>query len=209
MKQKQEWMWEKIVLASHNQHKLREFQSLFEREFALEVTGLDETDNIPEIVEDGETFEANALKKAKTVGEILKVPTIADDSGLAVEALGGAPGIYSARYAGEHGNDVANNQKLLQEMEHIPLGERRAQFVCVLVLFLPDAEAIIVRGECPGHITFHPRGTNGFGYDPIFELEGRGVTMAELSPEEKDQVSHRARAMQALAHNVRQRFSFN
>lgn len=208
MKPKHEWKWGKIVLASRNQHKLQEFQSLFAREFALEVHGLNDADSIPDIVEDGETFEANALKKAKTVGDILNIPVIADDSGLAVDALDGAPGIYSARYAGKHGDDAANNQKLLQQMADVPLGERGAQFICALALYLPDKEPVIVRGECLGQITFHPRGTNGFGYDPLFELEGRTVTMAELSPEEKDRVSHRARAIHALAEALKQRFSF-
>lgn len=208
MKPKQKWEWEKLVLASRNKHKLQEFRSLFKREFGLEVGGLDDYGDIPEVVEDGETFEANAIKKASAVANALHLPVVADDSGLAVEALDGAPGIYSARYAGEHGNDAANNRKLLKEMDSVPADKRAAKFICVLALFLPEQEPIVVRGECPGRIAFSPRGTGGFGYDPLFELEGRRETMAELAPEEKDRVSHRARAMQALADRLREQFTF-
>lgn len=208
MVSKQKWTWDKIVLASRNEHKLREFQALFKRNFGIDVRGLNDVDGVGNIVEDGKTFEENAVKKAKSVANILNIPVVADDSGLTVDALGGAPGVYSARYAGEHGDDAANNRKLLHEMERVVAEERTATFVCALALILPDGEEIVVRGECPGRIAFRPRGTNGFGYDPLFELEGRSVTMAELSPQEKDQISHRAKAMQLLADELRRRFAF-
>lgn len=208
MDQKQQWKWEKIVLASHNSHKLSEFRSLFKQQFGLEVSGLDSYGNFPEVVEDGETFEANAIKKARAVADVVKLPVIADDSGLAVDALDGAPGIYSARYAGVHGDDEANNRKLLTELRDVPVEKRGATFVCVLAMYLPDQDPIIVRGECPGRIVFAPRGTHGFGYDPIFELQDCSVTMAELSPEDKGRVSHRARAMQALAERLQIQFLF-
>lgn len=204
-----DWKWSKIILASRNRHKLQEFRSLFEQELGVEVDGLEVFDNIPEVVEDGETFEANALKKAKTVTDVLNVPVIADDSGLEVEALRGAPGIYSSRFAGEDADDTANNDKLLEEMKDIPEGKRGARFVCALALFLPDEEPIVVRGVCPGRITYAPRGEFGFGYDPLFQLEGREVTMAELTPEEKDRISHRARAMQLLIAQLKQQFFFD
>lgn len=208
MEQKQQWTWEKIVLASHNSHKLREFRSLLEREFGLKVSGLDSFSITPDVVEDGETFEANAIKKAKAVANAVKLPVIADDSGLAVDALGGAPGIYSARYAGEHGNDAANNRKLLDELRSVPLEKRGAKFVCALALILPDHAPIVVHGECLGSIAFSPRGTHGFGYDPLFVLKNYEVTMAQLPPEAKDKVSHRAKAIEALAEQLRTRFFF-
>lgn len=204
-----EWKWPKILLASRNRHKLQEFRSLFERKLGIAVDGLEVYDNIPEIIEDGRTFEANALKKANTVSDVLNVPVVADDSGLEVEALDGAPGIYSARFAGEYADDAANNDKLLQEMKDIPEERRGARFVCALALSLPDEEPLVVRGVCPGRITHTPRGEFGFGYDPLFELEERAVTMAELTPEEKDRISHRARAMQLLIAQLKQRFHFD
>lgn len=209
MNKKQQWRWEKVVLASRNSHKLREFHSLLQQQFGLAVSGLDQFSAIPDVLEDGDTFEANAIKKATVVANVIKLPVIADDSGLVVEALQGAPGIYSARYAGKHGDDEANNRKLLAEMKGVPPHQRDAKFVCALAMFIPDGDHIVVRGECAGRIAFEPRGTHGFGYDPLFLLPGGNVTMAELSPQEKDQVSHRAKAMQALAEQMRRRFTFN
>lgn len=207
MGEKQRWKWEKIVLASRNKHKIKELSTLFEREFALPVSGIDGYD-FPDVVEDGETFEANAIKKAKAVAKTVKLPVVADDSGLVVEALDGAPGVHSARYAGEHGNDAANNQKLLEQLRGVPEENRGAAFICVLAMVVPGKDPIVVRGECQGQIVFHPRGTNGFGYDPLFALKNNTVTMAELSPEEKDKVSHRGRALQALIRHLKRHFRF-
>lgn len=207
--QKRQWKWEKVVLASHNSHKIREFHSLLQQQFGLQVSGIDQFSGIPTVVEDGDTFEANAIKKAAAVADVVELPVIADDSGLVVDALKGAPGIYSARYAGTHGDDEANNRKLLAEMKGVPHQERDAKFVCALAMLVPDGDRIVVRGECAGHIACEPRGTHGFGYDPLFVLSGSQVTMAELSPQEKDRVSHRAKAMQAMAEQMRLRFTFH
>ena len=153
---------------------------------------------MPEVVEDGDTFEANAMKKAEVTSRILNCPVVADDSGLVVDALDGAPGVYSARYAGPEANDAANNRKLLQALKDVPVEKRGAMFVCVMALAVPGAETRTVRGTCSGWITQQPRGENGFGYDPLFYLPERGCTMGELSPSEKNRISHRAQATQLL-----------
>jgi len=150
---------------------------------------------VPDIPEDGATFLANARIKARAVCEITGLPALADDSGLAVEALDGAPGVSSARYAGKQGDYRANNEKLLKEMAGVPDGERQAAFVCFMVLALPGGAEYDVRGQCEGEITREYRGTGGFGFDPLFFVPAEGKTMAELPMGRKNEISHRGQAL--------------
>lgn len=153
---------------------------------------------LPPVVEDGQTFRENAVKKALTVAEILKEWTLADDSGLEVDALGGAPGVYSARFAGEPGDDRKNNEKLLRLLAGVPSEQRTARFRCVLALASPEGEVWTTERTCEGLIGLAPRGDQGFGYDPLFYLPELGVTMAELPEEKKNEISHRGKAMRDL-----------
>jgi XTP/dITP diphosphohydrolase len=161
------------------------------------VRGLRDLSDPPELVEDGETFEANALIKARELRDVLEDWTLADDSGLAVDALDGAPGIYSARFAGTHGDDEANNRLLLEQLEGRQ--DRGAAFVCVIALCSPGGEEWVVRGECRGDIGFSPSGETGFGYDPLFVPTGYDKTFAELGEAVKSRISHRAHALKLLA----------
>ncbi len=190
----------KILLASHNKNKIAELEALLKTVCAdAEVVSLSDVGFTDEIVEDGTTFEENALIKART-GARLGYITVADDSGLMVDALGGAPGVYSARYAGEDGNTEKNNAKLLAALQGIPQDKRTAHFVSVVACVFPDGrEDIVVRGECPGEILTSPRGKTGFGYDPLFWYAPFGKTYAEMTAEEKNSISHRGVAMQAFA----------
>ena len=189
-----------IVLASHNKNKIAELQSLMNTVSAdCEVISLSEIGFHEEIIEDGDTFEANALIKSRKGAELGYI-TVADDSGLMVDALGGAPGVYSARYAGEVCDNAANNEKLLKELSVFPSNERTARFVSVVTCSFPDGrEDIVVRGECPGMIISEYRGSEGFGYDPLFLYEPMGKTFAEMTPKEKNSVSHRGMAMNKFA----------
>ncbi len=186
---------ETIIAASRNQHKITEIEAITKK-FGMNIISRDEA-GIPkfEIEEDGETFEENSFKKANEIMKVCGKITIADDSGLMVEYLGGAPGVYSARFAGEDGNDVKNNEKLLMLLEGVPYKERRAKFVSVITMVYPDGECLTARGECEGHIIDAP---TGFGYDPLFVPEGYQRTFAQLSAEEKNQISHRAKALVQL-----------
>ncbi len=187
----------KILLATKNRGKIEEFGRLFE-EFGHEVVSLLDLGEIPSVEEDGATFEENAIKKAKGYAEATGMAALADDSGLEVDALGGAPGVYSARYAGPSATDADNNRKLLKALEGVPEPERTARFRCVLALYLPDGRLITAHGTCEGLIALEPKGEGGFGYDPIFFVPSKGRTMAELSPEEKNAISHRGRAIERL-----------
>lgn len=194
-----------IVIASNNKHKIAEIRAILETVFgdALpEVKSLSEIGYDKEIVEDGTTFEENAAIKAKTIAALGYI-AIADDSGLCVDALDGAPGIYSARYAGEEHDDEANNEKLLRGLESVPDEKRTAKFVSVICLAYPDGRTVTARGECPGKILRTPRGTDGFGYDPLFFYEPAGQTFAELSGPQKNAISHRARSLAAFAEKMR------
>ena len=190
----------KILLASHNKNKIAELEALLKTVCAdAEVVSLSDVGFTDEIIEDGTTFEENALIKART-GARLGYITVADDSGLMVDALGGAPGVYSARYAGEDGNTEKNNAKLLAALQGVPQDKRTAHFVSVVACAFPDGrEDIAVRGECPGEILTSPRGKTGFGYDPLFWYAPFGKTYAEMTAEEKNSISHRGVAMQAFA----------
>jgi len=193
----------KIVLASRNRHKIKELQTLLgETIEGIEILSLNDVGLMDEIVEDGDTFEANALIKAKyasTSGYI----GIGDDSGLTVDALGGAPGVFSARYAGEHGDDEANNQLLLKNLNDVT--DRNAQFVCSIAVVFPNGESLTVNGVVEGKILREAHGNGGFGYDPLFWVEIFNKTLAEVTPEEKNSVSHRGKAVRALAEKLKER----
>ena len=158
-----------------------------------------------EIEEDGTTFEENSLKKARVIMEVSGKPALADDSGLTVDWLDGAPGVYSARFAGEDGNDDLNNAKLLELMKDVPEEQRGAAFVSVITLIFPDGETLVARGECRGRILFEKRGPNGFGYDPLFVPDGYEESFGELPAEEKNKISHRARALVELERQLKER----
>lgn len=186
-----------FVLASKNKHKAEEIRQILGEEF--EILTMDEA-GVGElaIVEDGSTFEENAAKKAETVMRECKRPTIADDSGLCVEALEGAPGVYTARYAGPYATDEDNIQKLLEALKDVPPMERGASFVCVIALAEPGADTRLFRGECNGKIAQEKKGESGFGYDPVFYVEQYGKTMAELEHPIKNAISHRGAALKKL-----------
>lgn len=156
---------------------------------------LSEVPGVPEVVEDGATFEENALKKARVIAYSTGIVTLADDSGLCVDALDGRPGVHSARFAGESATDEEKYSRLLEEMEAVPDLRRSARFVCALAFVAPDGEEMLFRGVCNGVITREPRGSSGFGYDPIFFFEEAGCTFAEMDQEAKNRVSHRGRAL--------------
>ncbi len=184
-----------IVLATRNRGKMREFKRLLTG-FPVEVKSLEDFGPIPPVVEDGETFEDNAVKKARHTARVLGLPAIADDSGLEVAALQGAPGVRSARYAGETAVDHENNVKLLDALKGVE--NRKARFVCVLAIAVPRGPALIYEGVCDGQIARKMTGNNGFGYDPIFYYPPLGRTFAELSGDEKNMVSHRGKALAEL-----------
>ena len=184
-----------LVLATKNRGKVSEFKDLF-RDFDLEVKSLNDFGPIPPVIEDGETFEDNAVKKAQFTAKVLGFPAIADDSGLTVKALGGEPGVFSARYAGEGATDEANNIKLLRAMKGIE--QREAAFICILAIAVPRGPALIYEGICEGLITEEISGNQGFGYDPLFYYPPLNKTFAEMSAAEKNSVSHRGKAMAEL-----------
>jgi XTP/dITP diphosphohydrolase len=192
----------KLVLASRNRHKLIELR-MFLRDLPVELVSVDDVAPGLPLIEDGSTFIENALKKARTVFAHTSLTALADDSGLEVFFLNGRPGVISARYAGEGAGDTANNEKLLREMRGVAARRRRAQFRAVLALVGKGYEEIAV-GTCPGTLTESPRGTNGFGYDPIFRPDGFDRTYAELTQDEKNRISHRSRAFSAM-HEVLKR----
>jgi XTP/dITP diphosphohydrolase len=190
----------RIVVATANAKKLVELERILD---GLDVQLVRMTDlGLSSPVEDGDTFEANALIKARAAAAESGLPAVADDSGLEVDALGGAPGIYSSRYAGEHCDDLDNNRKLVAELAGVPEGDRTARFVCAAALVTPDGGEWVERGAMEGHIVSTPRGTNGFGYDPHFVSVGETRTNAELTSEEKDVRSHRGAAFRALRRHV-------
>jgi XTP/dITP diphosphohydrolase len=187
----------KLLVATGNQGKLKEIRKLLE-DSAIEIVGLDQLTNPPEVIEDGTTFSANAQKKALEMARFSGYLTLADDSGLVVDALDGAPGVYSARYAGEQGDDAANNAKLLQEMSDVADAHRQASFHCVVALAWPDGRCETYSGQISGLILRNERGTDGFGYDPLFLVPEYGKTTAELSLEIKNRISHRGTALRKV-----------
>ncbi|MUV39404.1 XTP/dITP diphosphatase [Lentibacillus sp. JNUCC-1] len=187
-----------LVVATKNPGKAAEFRDFFHA-FGINVSSLlDFETPMPDIEETGSTFKANAAIKAEQIAKVLNQTVIADDSGLVVDALDGKPGIFSARYAGGHGNDQKNVEKVLNELQNVPEKERTARFVCVLALALPGEETVFRTGYCEGKIVFAPRGNHGFGYDPIFLPDGYTKTMAELTSQEKNRISHRKHAFEQL-----------
>lgn len=186
-----------LVLASKNQGKIREIETSLVIP-ALTYRSLNDFSDLPEVIEDGSSFLENALKKARTISESLHLPVLADDSGLAVDALQGAPGIYSARFAGERATDQENIEKLLFLLNKVPQTKRTARFVCVLVLYLPSGEWFQAEGTCEGRIALAQEGDQGFGYDPVFYLPDFQKTMAQIPLETKNRISHRARALEKV-----------
>lgn len=185
-----------FLIATHNMNKRDELQRILSP-LGVHVLTADEAGvDLTDVEETGTTFEENALLKARSGCKEGKMPCIADDSGLCVDALDGAPGVYSARFAGEHGNDDKNNEKLLSLLSDVPPEKRTARFVSTVACVFPDGRELVVRGECEGKIGYEKRGENGFGYDPLFYVGER--TFAEFTPEEKDAVSHRGNALRAL-----------
>lgn len=188
----------KLIIASNNAHKIKEIKDIL-KDFPIEVVSLREAGIDIDVEETGTTFMENSYIKASEIFKLRQdCMVLSDDSGLIVEALDGAPGVYSARFAGEHGNDKKNNEKLLQLLEGKSMEERKAKFVSAIVLIAGSSEVIKVQGEIEGYIAFEPKGTREFGYDPLFYVPEYNMTFAEMSDEEKNKISHRARAMQKL-----------
>ncbi len=181
------------MLATRNPHKVQELEQLLE-ELDIAVHRLDKFPAAPEVVEDGTTCEANAVKKALAIARFTGLPAVADDTGLEVEALGGRPGVFTARYAGENATYEDNWRKLLRELECVPQEQRRARFITVAAIAVPNGRVETARGVLEGRISEQPAGASGFGYDPVFWVPELGKTLAELSPKQKNQVSHRAKA---------------
>ena len=191
-------MTQRLILASNNAGKLKEFNELLST-IGFSVHAQGEYD-VPESDEPFHTFVENALQKARHASRLTGLPALADDSGVCVNALGGAPGVYSARYAGEHGNDQKNNALLLKNLQAVPAQQRTARFVSSVCCVFPDGRQLTVRGACEGTIAFEPRGGGGFGYDPLFLVGGK--TFGELTAQEKDRVSHRGNALRKLAQEL-------
>jgi XTP/dITP diphosphohydrolase len=188
-----------IVIASKNLGKIAEFKRILGEVGISIITDIE----FPDVEESGSTFEENALLKAHAISRHTKLPALADDSGLAVDALNGAPGIFSARWSGVHGDDGANIKRLVEDLNGIVLENRGAKFIAVLALVRPDGEELLVRGELRGKIRNQPIGVNGFGYDPIFEPENSDRTLGEMSAAEKDAISHRSKALTELTPRIR------
>ncbi len=187
-----------IIIATKNAGKVKDFETLFSPK-GFKVKSLLDFPEIEEVEETGVTFAENATLKAEAISSALNKPVIADDSGLAIDALNGEPGVYSARYAGENKDDNANIEKVLQKLNDVPFEKRTARFHCALAIAVPGKRTEIVEGTCEGHILEEKRGENGFGYDPIFFVEKWRCSMAELTKEQKNQISHRANALKKLA----------
>lgn len=192
----------KIIVATANSGKIREIQALL-RELDIELISLLDMPTPPQIEESGTTFEENALKKAQTLATATGMVALADDSGLCVDALGGRPGVHSARYGGLDASDEQKCLLLLEQLRGIPDHLRSAQFVCVMALVTPEGDEYIFRGECKGFITHQLRGNQGFGYDPIFYYPGEGRTFAEMDSVSKNRVSHRGRALERVVRFLR------
>lgn len=187
-----------IIIATKNAGKVKDFETLFSPK-GFQVKSLLDFPEMEDVEETGVTFAENATLKAEAISSALNKPVIADDSGLAIDALNGEPGVYSARYAGENKDDNANIEKVLQKLNDVPFEKRTARFHCALAIAVPGKRTEIVEGTCEGHILEEKRGENGFGYDPIFFVEKWRCSMAELSKEQKNQISHRANALKKLA----------
>jgi XTP/dITP diphosphohydrolase len=193
----------RLVLATRNRHKVEEVHRIIVAAgYDVELTGLDAYPGVSNVPETGTTFIENALIKARAVSDTTKQPAIADDSGLAVDALNGMPGVLSARWAGRHGDDRTNLELVLAQLAEVPDDRRGAAFVCAAAIAFPDGRQRFVERTVRGHLAREPRGTHGFGYDPIFVAEGETRTMAELDPDQKDAISHRGKAFRQLMSEV-------
>lgn len=190
-----------LLIATKNEGKVKEFVHILS-EYGIKVKSLLDFENIPEVIEDGNTFEENAYKKAKEMSDYFNLPVLADDSGLEIDALNGEPGIFSARFAGVHGNHDANNDKVLRLLKEVPNAKRTARFVCVLAFVTPDNYEKVVRGETEGYIATERSGTKGFGYDPLFIMPQFNKTFAEMNKQEKAKVSHRGKAIRMIKDTV-------
>lgn len=197
-----------VLIATKNKGKVKEFAHMFSY-LNINFKSLVDIDDQSEVDEDGTTFEMNAIKKATFYCEKYNLPVLGDDSGLEVDALNGEPGIYSARYAGVHGDDEANNQKLLSNLQNIEKSKRTARFVCALALKLPNQDSVVVRGELEGLINDQMIGDNGFGYDPLFYLPELEKTAAQLTKAEKSKISHRGQAMRKIAPILEEKIAKN
>lgn len=197
-------MSHKLVLATRNQGKITEFRRILDAlaPGAIELIGVDQFPDLVDVDETGSTFEENSLLKARYTCQATGLPAIADDSGLCVDALNGDPGIFSARWAGTHGNDQTNLEKVLDQLKDVPDEKRTARFMCVASLVLPDGREQVAEGRFEGHILHAPVGENGFGYDPIFQPLGLSISSAQMSAEEKDLVSHRGKSLRSIAPHV-------
>jgi XTP/dITP diphosphohydrolase len=193
-----------LLLATRNKGKIEEFRRILEAVApgAINLVGLDQFPDLHDVIEDGATFEENALKKAREMSLATGLPAIADDSGLCVDYLNGDPGIYSARWAGSHGDDAANTEKVLQQLRDVPDEKRGAHFTCVAALYLPDGRSHSEEAEIHGSILRSPVGEFGFGYDPIFSPHGFTESSAQMSAEAKDAISHRGKSLRAIAPHV-------
>ena len=194
----------KLLLATRNKGKIEEFRRILEDIAAgqIELVGLDQFPNLHDVDETGSTFEENALLKAREMCEASGIPAIADDSGLCVDYLNGDPGIFSARWAGSHGDDKANTAKVLASLADVQDEKRSAHFTCVAALALPDGRTHVEEGKFEGWILREPIGDQGFGYDPIFRPDGYSISSAQMSAEEKDAISHRGKSLRAIAPHV-------
>ena len=192
----------KLVLATRNPHKVAELRAILLPLLpGAEIVGAEACD-VPEPVEDEVTFAGNALIKARQLAEATGLLALADDSGICVDAMGGAPGVFSARWCGRHGDDAANLELLLAQMADVPERHRGASFVCAAAMAAPNGREEVAEGAMRGSLLFAPRGENGFGYDPVFRPEGLSVSSAELTPERKEAISHRGKAFRALAARI-------
>jgi XTP/dITP diphosphohydrolase len=195
----------RLVLATRNAHKVDELRRILgDAGLAVELVGMDAFPDVPDVAETGTTFAENALLKAHAVATATGLPSVADDSGLCVDVLGGAPGVFSARWSGRHGDDTANLDLLLAQIHDVPDDRRGAHFACAAALALPAGVERVAEGRLTGTIIRSRRGTNGFGYDPVFVPAGEERTTAQLAPEEKDAISHRGRALRGLVPHVRE-----
>ena len=195
----------RIIAASQNKHKIKEIEAITKK-FGMEIVSRDEAGIADiEIVEDGTTFEENSYKKAYEIMKLSGEVTIADDSGIVVDCIGGAPGVYSARFAGVDGDNEANNRKLMDMIKDVPFEERTARFVSVITMVYPDGDTIVARGEVEGHVIPEEIGENGFGYDPMFIPLGYDITFGQFEPEAKNKISHRGRALVSLQKQLEER----
>ena len=197
-------MTQKLVIASRNDHKIQEMRRILEQVgLDMELVGTAEFPDLPDVEETGSTFAANAMLKARAVSEFTGLPAVGDDSGLCVDALNGMPGILSARWSGTHGNDQANLALLLAQISQVPSDRRGASFICAAAYVHPDGTEFVVEGQMSGTLIEAPVGINGFGYDPIFVPQGHQITSAQMSAELKDSISHRGKALAALADQLK------